>query len=561
MAISSTTNRVNYTGNGVTTAFSFPYAFQAQADLVVIETVIATGVQTTKALTTDYTISGTTDGQGFYPSGGTVTMLTAPASTIRLTIYRDPAATQTVDLVENDPLPAEVLESAYDKAVMLIQRLKDVVGRSLRQPEGDSADIAVLPAKVTRAGKLLQFNSTSGDPEAVAAADLDLATVTPFIGTLLDDTTAADARTTLGAVASGDLAGYQPLDADLTAIAALSQSAGGVIMSNGSAWVRSDIPLGRNRLINPDGAIYQRAVAATADDVYFADRWYILSQTGTVTPSALTDPEDGFPSGVRITQSQASAQRFGYAQIIESRICKDLRGKSGVFVPRIRISNSQAVRYAILGWTSTADSVTSDVVADWTSGTYTAGNFFLGSNLSVIAVGAQTPSASTWTSLTAITAALGSTFNNIIVMVWTEGTAAQNVTLDFDFNQFEQGSIATPFERRQFPSELVMCQRYYEKSYDLASAPGALVTGGQSYWVAPGTLGRLAISFQTKKLAAPTMTIYSPGTGTAARVRDLTAGADVTASVTNTGEQATLVTFTSTDAREYAAQWTAEVEL
>lgn len=198
MAISSTTNRVNYTGNGVTTAFSFPYAFQAQADLVVISTVIATGVQTTKTLTTDYTISGTTDAQGFYPSGGTVTMLVAPASTVRLTIYRDPAATQTVDLVENDPLPAEVLESAYDKAVMLIQRLKDVVGRSLRQPEGDSADIAVLPAKVTRAGKLLQFNSTSGDPEAVAAADLDLSTVTAFAATLLDDADAAAARATLG---------------------------------------------------------------------------------------------------------------------------------------------------------------------------------------------------------------------------------------------------------------------------------------------------------------------------------------------------------------------------
>ena len=217
----------------------------------------------------------------------------------------------------------------------------------------------------------------------------------------------------------------------------------------------------RNRLINPRGAIYQRAVAATADDAYFADRWYMLTQTGTVTPSVLTDPEDGYPTGIRITQSQASAQRFGFAQIIEGKNCKDMRGESGVLVPRIRASASQAIRYAILGWTGTEDAVTSDVVNDWTSGTYTAGNFFNSTTLSVIAVGSETPSANTWTSLAALTASLGSTFNNIVVLVWTEGTAAQNFTLDFDYVQFEKGSTATPFETRSVGQELSLCQRYY----------------------------------------------------------------------------------------------------
>src|SRR5574340_618100 len=114
MTISATTNRVTYTGNGVTTAFAFAYPFHAQADLVVIETVIATGAQTTKALTTDYTVSGTTDAQGHYPDGGTVTALTAPASTVTWTIYRDPSAVQSTDFVQNDDLPAESLESALD---------------------------------------------------------------------------------------------------------------------------------------------------------------------------------------------------------------------------------------------------------------------------------------------------------------------------------------------------------------------------------------------------------------------------------------------------------------
>ena len=124
MTISSTANRVSYTGNGVTTAFAYPYLFTADSDLVVIETISATGVETTKALTTDYTVTGADN-----PNGGTVTAVTAPASTVTWTIFRDPPQTQKMDLVENDPLPAEVLEGALDKLTMLLQRVTDKLTR------------------------------------------------------------------------------------------------------------------------------------------------------------------------------------------------------------------------------------------------------------------------------------------------------------------------------------------------------------------------------------------------------------------------------------------------
>jgi len=196
MTISTTTNRVTYTGNGVTVAFSFLYAFFAQADLVVVETIIATGVQTTKALTTDYTISGSVDALGHYSSGGTVTAVTAPASTVTWTIYRDPTATQTTDLVENDPMPAESIEAALDYQTMLNQRTRDIAARSLQQPEGDSATIDRLPAKVDRASMYLGFDA-DGDPIALDAP-ADTTAVSAFMATVLDDTTAAIARTTLG---------------------------------------------------------------------------------------------------------------------------------------------------------------------------------------------------------------------------------------------------------------------------------------------------------------------------------------------------------------------------
>ena len=127
--------------------------------------------------------------------------------------------------------------------------------------------------------------------------------------------------------------------------------------------------------------------------------------------------------------------------------------------------------------------------------------------------------------------------------------------------QLETGTVATPYEWMDFGTELSLCQRYFEKSYDLGITPGTATTNGQSYWVAPGSLGRLSISFQTKKRAVPTIILYSPVTGASGQVRDLTVSADVATSAGNTGEQATLSIYSSTASREYSQHWTASAEL
>jgi hypothetical protein len=157
MTISSTSSRISYAGNGSSTAFSFPYKFITDADLVIILKVNLTGVETTKTLTTHYTVSGAGAG-----SGGTVTMLVAPATGETLTIYRDPTATQGLDLRENDSLPAESVESAFDKITMLVQRVKDQISRSLRLSDGYAASFnPTLPALIT-GDAVLKFNA-AGD--------------------------------------------------------------------------------------------------------------------------------------------------------------------------------------------------------------------------------------------------------------------------------------------------------------------------------------------------------------------------------------------------------------
>jgi hypothetical protein len=181
MTISSTLNRISYNGNGVTSSFAVPFPFFAATDLVVLETVIATGVQTVKTLTTHYTISGTKDSLGHYPNGGTVNAVlipsSVPSSLVRWTIYRDPSQTQSTDLVENDNLPAEAVEAQFDYVTMLLQRASDLITRSLRQPDGDTANLATLPAVATRLSKYLAFDG-SGDPVAVDAATASGTSVT-----------------------------------------------------------------------------------------------------------------------------------------------------------------------------------------------------------------------------------------------------------------------------------------------------------------------------------------------------------------------------------------------
>lgn len=205
-------------------------------------------------------------------------------------------------------------------------------------------------------------------------------------------------------------------------------------------------------LLNGHGVINDGATSLT-DGVTGAHRaWLALTQTAAIGVSTLSDVADGLDKMIRITQSQAAAQRMGHSQIIRADRCKKLRGKRVSFGGVLRYSNAAAVRFAILEWTGTADAATRDVVNDWTSSTYTAGNFFISSNLTVRAVGSLTPGAATLTDFR-LTATLGSTFNNLIVFIWTEGTAAQNSTLDFAC-QLKRGSVVMPCVWRSLQEEL-----------------------------------------------------------------------------------------------------------
>lgn len=174
MTISSTENRVSLNGNGVTVDFSFPYRFLDNDDLKVY---VDGDLQT---ITTDYTVVGAgLDG------GGTVTFGTAPPAGIaNVVILRDPARTQELDLVENDPLPVEEVEKAFDLLTMIAQRLADLQGRSLTLDDADPAASLTLPLSADRAGNLLGFDD-NGDLQVILSSQ-DIADLNTNVTAILD---------------------------------------------------------------------------------------------------------------------------------------------------------------------------------------------------------------------------------------------------------------------------------------------------------------------------------------------------------------------------------------
>lgn len=254
----------------------------------------------------------------------------------------------------------------------------------------------------------------------------------------------------------------------------------------------------RNKLINGEGLINQRNASSAADDVYGHDRHYALTQTAAIGVSTVSAPATGIRSMMRLTQSQVTAQRMGYAQIVESSGVIGLRGKTVTFGGKLRFSNAAPIRYAILEWTGAADSVTSDVVNSWTSTSYTAGGFFVATNLTVNQVGVITPTAATITDWSAAVT-VGNTANNIIVLMWTEGTAAQASTLDIRWYLVDGDATneADPFGSRNIQQEIALCERFYQFYTGLIL--GGSVTASGTQWE--------DYTYTVRMRAAPTIVI------------------------------------------------------
>lgn len=256
-------------------------------------------------------------------------------------------------------------------------------------------------------------------------------------------------------------------DVDVVGFTATRYTPGGPAIEQHLQGINSALAtagLNYNMLINGDGAINQRGLASNADDTYGLDRWNVLTQTGAVAVTTISNVANGVPALGRITQSQATAQRVGVVQWLEARDSTLQRGGVVSLSGRVRLSVAGTVRFAVLEWTGSADALTSDPVLNWANASApVVGAFFLGTNITVAAAGSLSLSAAVLTEYTLANVPVSGSCNNLAVILWTEAAIVQTATLDWRA-KLEPAASASQWINRPVGDELSLCQRYYFES-------------------------------------------------------------------------------------------------
>ena len=100
------------------------------------------------------------------------------------------------------------------------------------------------------------------------------------------------------------------------------------------------------------------------------------------------------------------------------------------------------------------------------------------------------------------------------------GSTVNGAQFQFTGVQLEKGSVATPFEVRPYATELALCQRYFEKSFNDDVAPANVSTGfvqgfsdGVRGWNSSTTGVKSVLYFKVTKRANPVMTFYNAQAG------------------------------------------------
>jgi len=214
--ITAVDRRVVYSGSAGTGPYNFSFPVLTATDIDVYK-------DTTKlTLTTDYSVTiSATDGTG------SVTLGSAASGSNTVTIVGARAIQRTTDFVTAGDLLASSLNVELDSQTIFVQQASEDATRAIKAPVTDPTSIDMtLPAKASRKGKYLAFNTTTGDPEAGASSDdvTTLAAVTTDIATLADiedGTVATDAIQTVAGI-SGNVSTVAGISSNVTTVAGIS---------------------------------------------------------------------------------------------------------------------------------------------------------------------------------------------------------------------------------------------------------------------------------------------------------------------------------------------------
>lgn len=299
------------------------------------------------------------------------------------------------------------------------------------------------------------------------------------------------------------------------------------------------VMLGRNRLINADMRVAQRGTTiSVTGQAYTLDRWQVTTSGTGVSVSQVAGPT-GFRNAMRITGA-AGNTGVNIRQPIESMNASDMALAPCAIQTVLSASTPQTVLWE-LRYANTLDNFsTTPLIANGTWSVTT------------------TP-----TKFTAVTGNLpAAAANGLLLMVYlNNGGAFTSGTFDFTGAQLEPGTVPTAFEFVSYPTQLMRCQRYYEKSYDTNVAVGTATFSGAKAAIASGLSVYIQIDYKVAKRAFPTITAYSPLNGAAGNLG--TASVNIAATIVYSAHAGCLITGSgiAVDQNGYGVHFVADAEL
>jgi hypothetical protein len=233
----------------------------------------------------------------------------------------------------------------------------------------------------------------------------------------------------------------------------------------------------RNRIINGNFDVWQRATTQTGNEYGSADRYTnnhnICSKT--VSRQAFTLGQTSVPNNpkyhYRCVVVDGGVNAANYC--VTSQRIEDVSSFSGQtvtisFWAKADATKNIATSFSQIFGTGGSPSTAVGSIGPRTFNLTTAWQKFTAS-VAIPSVSGKT---------------LGSNLNDYLEFnIWFAGGSATNAsnnslgqqsgTFDISSVQIEAGSSATTFELRPVGTELALCQRYYEKSFDIGTAPAA----------------------------------------------------------------------------------------
>ncbi|MCK5608536.1 hypothetical protein KAR91_42030 [Candidatus Pacearchaeota archaeon] len=247
--VSITTSRVQYSCNGSTTVFAYPFKVYEDDDLEAIST-DTSDVESTLILNTEYTVSSAGD-----DSGGNVTLATGGTcpNGNTLTLLRNIDITQDTDYSDGQTLTADGLESPPDKSRIIDQQFNENMDRSIRVIKSSTlTDLTIIP----EADEALFFNSAGTGLETRSLGSSTIA-VPASESIVADMINTAGTQATLTKLLSGNAAIWQK-GADVASATALPLlSDGNSVDVTGTTTITSinSVGVGTWVMLQFDGAL------------------------------------------------------------------------------------------------------------------------------------------------------------------------------------------------------------------------------------------------------------------------------------------------------------------